>query len=154
MITLNNFSNYFLVNIMSELRGVVKGMDCANCVAKVTKSLQRTPGIQDVNINLISTKIIVSYENEEISEKDIIKTIKQTGYTFDYSYQRTSFFNIKQNKNLLFAIIGIIFLILALGLDRILPTYFELFFFVPAIIIGGIPVYLKAFASLRAKTGL
>ncbi len=152
MITLNNFSNYFLVNIMSELRGVVKGMDCANCVAKVTKSLQRTPGIQDVNINLVSTKIIVSYENEEISEKDIIKTIKQTGYTFDYSYQRTSFFNVKQNKNLLFAIIGTIFLILALGLDRILPTYFELFFFVPAIIIGGIPVYLKAFASLRAKT--
>jgi len=137
---------------MTELRGVVKGMDCANCVAKVTKSLQSTPGIQDVNINLVSTKIIVSYETKEITEKDIIKTIKQTGYTFDYSYQRTSFFNIKQNKNLLFAIIGIFFLILALGLNRVLPDNYELFFFIPAIVIGGIPVYLKAFASLRAKT--
>ena len=137
---------------MSELRGVVKGMDCANCVAKVTKSLQSTPGIQDVIINLVSTKIIVSYENEEISEREIIKAIKQTGYTFDYSYQRTSFFNIKQNKNLLFAITGTIFLILALGLDRVLPEYYELIFFIPAIVIGGIPVYIKAFASLRAKT--
>ena len=140
------------MNTMSELRGVVKGMDCANCVAKVTKSLQGTPGIQDVSINLVSTKIIVAYENEEITEKDIIKTIKQTGYDFDYSYQRTSFFNIKKNKNLLFAIIGTAFLVLALGLDRVLPEYYELFFFIPAIIIGGIPVYLKAFASVRAKT--
>ncbi|MHA1199787.1 MAG: heavy-metal-associated domain-containing protein [Candidatus Heimdallarchaeaceae archaeon] len=30
---------------MSELRGIVKGMDCANCVAKVKKNIENLPGL-------------------------------------------------------------------------------------------------------------
>ena len=82
---------------MSELRGVVTGMDCANCLAKVTKSIESITGIEDVNLNLVSTKLIVKYNENEVSEKDIINKIKKTGYGFNSDYERKSFFNISLN---------------------------------------------------------
>ncbi len=137
---------------MSEMRGVVKGMDCANCVAKVKKNIMNLPGIEDVKINLVSTKLIVEYKEEETSEKDIIKAIRRSGYGFDSSYERKSFFNLKYNKNLVFFILSAIFLIIALCFDYLRIDHFHPLFYLPIIIIGGIPIYLKAFASIRAKT--
>ena len=139
---------------MPELRGVVTGMDCANCLAKVTKSIESISGIEDVNLNLVSTKLIVKYNENEVSEKDIINKIKKTGYGFNSAYERKSFFNIKNNKNLLFFLIGAVFLIIALLMDHLYfdASYLVLIFYVPVIVVGGIPVYLKAFSSLKAKT--
>ncbi|MHA1953874.1 MAG: heavy metal translocating P-type ATPase, partial [Candidatus Heimdallarchaeaceae archaeon] len=139
---------------MPELKGVVTGMDCANCLAKVTKSIESITGIEDVNLNLVSTKLVVKYNEDEVSEKDIINTIKKTGYGFNSAYEQKSFFNIKHNKNLLFFLIGTVFLIIALLMDHLYfdDSYFVLIFYVPVIVIGGIPVYLKAFASLKART--
>jgi len=141
---------------MSELRGIVKGMDCANCVAKVRKNIENLPGIEDVKINLVSTKLIVDYNTEQTSEKDIIRTIKRSGYGFDRAYERKSFFNLRHNKNLLFFIIAAIFLIIALCFDYLEIGNFDqryyFLFYLPIIVIGGIPIYVKAFASIRAKT--
>ncbi|MCG3222096.1 MAG: cadmium-translocating P-type ATPase [Candidatus Heimdallarchaeota archaeon] len=139
---------------MPELKGVVTGMDCANCLAKVTKSIESITGIEDVNLNLVSTKLIVKYNEDEVSEKDIINTIKKTGYGFNSTYERISFFNIKYNKNLLFFLIGVVFLITALLMDHLYfdDSYLVLIFYIPVIAVGGIPVYLKAFASLRVRT--
>ncbi|MFW9852368.1 MAG: cation transporter, partial [Candidatus Thorarchaeota archaeon] len=137
---------------MPELRGVVKGMDCANCVAKVTKSLEGVSGIEDVKLNLVSTKLMVKYNTEEISEKEIIKTIKKTGYRFERGYKQESFFNLKKNTNLIFFLIGLVFLITALAVDYSGVPHFHPFFYIPIIVIGGIPIYKKALTSLRAKT--
>ena len=137
---------------MEELRGIVTGLDCANCVAKVTNNLQNAVGVDSVQLNLVSTKLIVEYDKEQISEKELIKNIKQSGYRFDSTYEYKSFFNIRHNKNLLFAIFGLVFLIIALSTSRVLPENYDLIFYVPAIVIGGIPVYLKAFSSIRTKT--
>ena len=137
---------------MPELRGVVSGIDCANCVAKVTKSIEGLSGIEDVSLNLVSTKLIVKYDEDETSERDIIKAIKKTGYGFDNAYERKSFFNIKHNKNLLFFIIGAVFLIIALIVDYAKIPHFLPGYYIPIVAIGGIPVYRKAFNSIRAKT--
>ncbi|MCE7742068.1 MAG: cation-translocating P-type ATPase [Candidatus Heimdallarchaeota archaeon] len=137
---------------MPELRGIVKGMDCANCVAKVKKNIENLPGIEDVKINLISTKLIVDYNEDVSSERDIIKSIKRSGYGFDRAYEAKSFFNLKHNRNLLFFLIGAVFLIIALCFDYLEIDHFYPWFYLPIIIIGGIPIYIKAFASIRAKT--
>ncbi len=137
---------------MPELRGLVKGMDCANCVAKVRKNIENLPGIEDVKINLVSTKLIVNFNEKESSEKDIIKTIKRTGYGFDRNYEHKSFFNLKHNKNLVFFLISAIFLIIALCFDYLRIQHIHPLFYLPIIIIGGIPIYVKAFASIKAKT--
>ena len=141
-----------ILNIMPELRGVVKGMDCANCVAKVRKNIENLPGIEDVKINLVSTKLIVDFDEEKSSERDIIKTIKRSGYGFDRAYERKSFFNLRHNKNLLFFLIGAVFLIIALCFDYLRIDHIHPLFYLPIIIIGGIPIYIKAFASIKAKT--
>jgi Cd2+/Zn2+-exporting ATPase len=137
---------------MPELRGVVKGMDCANCVAKVKKNVEGLPGIKDVQLNLVSTKIIVDYDQEESSEKTIIKSIKKLGYGFDSAYERKSFFNLRYNKNLFFFLVGLIFLIIALIYDYMAIPHFHPLWYLPIVIIGGIPIYLKAYASIRGKT--
>ena len=137
---------------MSELKGVVKGLDCANCVAKVTKSLKGVSGIEDVKINLVSTKLLVKYNTEEVSEKEIIKTIKKTGYRFERGYQQESFFNLRKNTNLIFFLVGFVFLIIALAVDYSGVQHIHPLFYIPIIVIGGIPIYKKAFTSLRAKT--
>ncbi|MHA1222852.1 MAG: heavy metal translocating P-type ATPase [Candidatus Heimdallarchaeaceae archaeon] len=137
---------------MSELRGVVKGMDCASCVQKVTKQIKSIPGIEAVQLNLVSTKLIVKYNKNETAEKEIIKAIKKSGYSFSRSFEQKSFFNLKENKNLLFFLIGASFLIIALIIDGLDIPHFHPLFYIPVIAIGGIPVYLKAFGSLRSKT--
>ena len=137
---------------MSELKGVVKGMDCANCMAKITKSIESLSGIEDVKLNLVSTKLVVKYNKEKVSDRDIIRTIKKSGYGFDSSYERKSFFNIRHNKNLFFFLVGAIFLIIALIVDYSNIPHFHPGYYIPIIAIGGIPVYLKAFSSLKAKT--
>jgi Cd2+/Zn2+-exporting ATPase len=137
---------------MPVLRGVVAGMDCANCVAKVRKNLENTPGIKDVKLNLVSTKLIVEYNSENTSEKDIIKIIKKAGYGFDHTYVQKSFFNLKHNKNLIFFIVGAIFLVTALIIDSLNVQHYHPLFYIPVIVVGGIPVYTKAFNSLRART--
>ncbi len=135
---------------MPELRGVVKGMDCVNCVAKVKKNIEGLPGIKDVQLNLVSTKIIVDFDEDTSSEKTIVKTIKRLGYGFDSAYERRSFFNIRHNRNLFFFLIGLIFLIVALTNEYFGLAHFA--WYLPIVTIGGIPIYLKAFASIRAKT--
>ncbi len=135
---------------MPELRGVVKGMDCVNCVAKVKKNIEGLPGIKDVQLNLVSTKIIVDFDEDTSSEKTIVKTIKRLGYGFDSAYERRSFFNIRHNRNLFFFLIGLIFLIVALTNEYFGLAHFA--WYLPIVTIGGIPRYLKAFASIRAKT--
>ena len=69
---------------MSELRGIVKGMDCANCVAKVRKNIEGLPGIDNVQINLVSTKLIVDFDEDKTSEKDIIKIIIYSKFEEDH----------------------------------------------------------------------
>ena len=142
---------------MPELRGVVQGMDCANCVAKVKKNVEGLPGVKNVQLNLVSTKIIVDYDEEKSSERFIVKTIKKLGYSFDNAYERKSFFNIKYNTNLLFFLLGVIFLIFALVYEYLnfppitIPN-FHLVWYLPIIIVGGIPIYRKAYASIKGKT--
>ncbi|MBY9001590.1 MAG: cation-translocating P-type ATPase [Candidatus Heimdallarchaeota archaeon] len=137
---------------MFELRGIVKGMDCANCVTKVRKQIETKEGIEDVKLNLVSTKLIVAYNKELISEKEIIRIIKKAGYEFDHSYDQKSFFNLKYNKNLIFFLVGAVFLLTALLIDALGFIQFHPYFYIPIYVIGGIPVYRKALASLRAKT--
>jgi Cd2+/Zn2+-exporting ATPase len=48
---------------MGEMKRVswrVEGMDCASCVAKVTKAVERVPGVSDVQVNLMAERMSLS----------------------------------------------------------------------------------------------
>ncbi|GFN22250.1 heavy metal translocating P-type ATPase [Thermanaeromonas sp. C210] len=58
----------------------VEGMSCASCVAKVEKALKNIPGVQAVQVNLLTRKATVEYNPRETHVMDLIKTIQELGY--------------------------------------------------------------------------
>lgn len=58
----------------------VDGMTCASCQAAVNRSVAKIDGVEDVNVNLMTNSMDVSY-NEELTNSDtIIKAVKDAGY--------------------------------------------------------------------------
>lgn len=58
----------------------VQGMTCAACVAKVEKSLRSISGVDEVNVNLLSSKVAVSYDKDKTGAPQMVKTIQEIGY--------------------------------------------------------------------------
>lgn len=57
----------------------VTGMTCASCQANVTKAVKKL-GVNEVNVNLVSETMNVSYDKDKISEDDIINAVEKIGY--------------------------------------------------------------------------
>ncbi len=58
----------------------VTGMTCSACSARIEKNMNKTEGIKDTNVNLLSNSMVVKYDDSVISENDIIKIVQNTGY--------------------------------------------------------------------------
>lgn len=59
----------------------VEGMDCAACVAKVTKAVQRLPGVSDVEVNLMAERLSVSLAPGAGTSDAVVKQVEALGYT-------------------------------------------------------------------------
>src|SRR5665811_1027721 len=58
----------------------ILGMTCANCVATVEKSLAKTDGVQEAQVNLSSERATVRFDPNKASVADLIKHIQDAGY--------------------------------------------------------------------------
>ncbi len=58
----------------------VSGMTCSACSAHVEKSVNQLAGILSVNVNLLQNSMMVEYEEQKLTEEDIIKAVEQGGY--------------------------------------------------------------------------
>lgn len=58
----------------------VEGMSCASCVAKVEKALKNIPGVQAVQVNLLTRKATVEYNPGKVQVMELVKTIEELGY--------------------------------------------------------------------------
>lgn len=50
---------------LAQISLPVQGMTCSACVANVEKSLRSISGVDDVNVNLLSGKVAVSFHSRE-----------------------------------------------------------------------------------------
>ncbi|MDU3688139.1 MAG: heavy metal translocating P-type ATPase [Anaerococcus hydrogenalis] len=57
----------------------VTGMTCASCQANVQKAVEKL-GVENVNVNLVSETMNVSYDENKISIDDIINAVEKIGY--------------------------------------------------------------------------
>ncbi len=58
----------------------IKGMDCASCAATIEKSLNKTKGVTNSNVNFASGKALVEYNETEATEKDLVNAVEKVGY--------------------------------------------------------------------------
>lgn len=58
----------------------VTGMTCSACSARIEKNINKTGGIIEANVNLLSNSMTVKYDESVLTEGDIIKVVQDTGY--------------------------------------------------------------------------
>lgn len=59
----------------------IQGMHCASCVAHIEGDLKKKDGVKDARVNFATEQGSVEFDTSLISEDDIIRTVKKTGYT-------------------------------------------------------------------------
>lgn len=60
------------------MRKIVRfqGIDCANCAAKLEKSLSKIKGVNEVQINFMAQKVL--FELDDNNSEEVIEQIKKT----------------------------------------------------------------------------
>ncbi|MEZ4632112.1 MAG: copper ion binding protein [Deinococcales bacterium] len=64
---------------MAELLISIKGMDCANCSAKIERKLNQLAGVK-AEVNLATEKANVSFDPAQNSAESLIQSIEKAGY--------------------------------------------------------------------------
>jgi P-type Cu+ transporter len=70
----------------------VSGMTCAACTARVQRALQRTEGVQEASVNLMTKNAVISYDGSVIAPERLVEVIRETGYEAELaSPEQTAF---------------------------------------------------------------
>ena len=59
----------------------VGGMTCSACVANVEKNVAKMSGVNQVQVNLLTNSMTVTYEDSLVENENIVKTVERVGYT-------------------------------------------------------------------------
>ncbi len=72
----NNINN----TVIKSLTLPVEGMTCASCVARVEKALKKVEGIGEVNVNLATEKVTLSYDPARTDVSKFTRVVEDAGY--------------------------------------------------------------------------
>lgn len=59
----------------------VYGMTCEHCVRRVTKALEKLPGVENVRVTLTDSKAFLAFDSNQVSIDDINHAIEEAGYS-------------------------------------------------------------------------
>ena len=79
---------------MTSLAVTLEGIDCAGCAKSFTNSLVSKQGITDARYNIAYKKLYVDYNEDVISEEEIIDYIKFSGFTIVIDDHSTGIFSV------------------------------------------------------------
>ncbi len=68
----------------------VTGMTCSACSARIEKNINKTEGVIEANVNLLTNSMTVKYDGALLSTEDIIRVVENTGYGASSSEKRRS----------------------------------------------------------------
>ncbi len=66
--------------VIKSLTLPVEGMTCASCVARIEKALKKVEGISDVNVNLATEKVTLSYNPSLTDVSKFTQVVEDAGY--------------------------------------------------------------------------
>lgn len=116
---------------MEKAEFKISGMTCAACSARIERVLNRTEGVDQANVNLVTEKASVSFDQDDIDLNQIFEKIKGLGYepiaieTVDESKKRKQSELKKQKMKFVIA------LILSLPLIYTMVGHFSFLSFLP-----------------------
>jgi Cu+-exporting ATPase len=58
----------------------ISGMTCAACSARVQRALEKSPGVDSANVNLLTSTATVSYHPDRVAVEQLLEAIRKTGY--------------------------------------------------------------------------
>ncbi len=59
----------------------IPDMDCASCVVHIEKDLKKMAGVKSAAVNFAVGKAVVEYDESLVTHQDIVKRVKESGYT-------------------------------------------------------------------------
>ncbi|MBS4899372.1 MAG: heavy metal translocating P-type ATPase [Clostridiales bacterium] len=65
---------------MKKDRFEVTGMTCSACSSRVDKSVRKIPGVEEVNVNLLTGSMDVTYDESTVNTGDITACVEKAGY--------------------------------------------------------------------------
>ncbi len=61
----------------------ITGMHCASCGALITRTLKKTKGVEDANVNLAAAKAQITFDPAAVDEEQLVRAVKAAGYGAD-----------------------------------------------------------------------
>lgn len=58
----------------------IEGMSCASCAQTIEKATAKLPGMAKASVNLATEKLVVSYDDHQVTSAKIIKAVTDAGY--------------------------------------------------------------------------
>jgi len=62
----------------------ITGMSCAACSARVDRTVRALKGVKEVNVNLLTNSMVISYDEKLLTREKIAKEIAKAGYGATY----------------------------------------------------------------------
>ncbi len=66
---------------MEKIQIPIKGMHCASCAKIIERSLKKSPGVIEANVNYATEKATITYDLKKINQTALNTIIKNTGYS-------------------------------------------------------------------------
>ena len=66
---------------MAEGNYAIEGMTCASCAQTVEKAVSKVTGIEEASVNLATEKLHVRYDETQVDEQLLAKTVADAGYS-------------------------------------------------------------------------
>jgi copper chaperone CopZ len=66
---------------MIKKRLSIQGMHCVNCAMLIDGAVEDIPGVKSANTNYARQVVDVEYDENRVSETEIVAAIKEAGYS-------------------------------------------------------------------------
>ncbi len=145
----------------------IVGMHCASCATLINRSLTKTEGIIEANVNYATAKARVVYDEKKLSDDDLIQIVQKRGYDAKIADAHTDSLEQEKTQKQELAnirtsfILGLIFSIPAFIIGMVLMPLkvyvpydiFILFLLAtPVQFIVGYDIYRSAWIALKNKS--
>jgi P-type Cu+ transporter len=61
----------------------VSGMTCAACTSRVQRALERTAGVEQASVNLMTSNAVITFDGAAVTPDRLVQVIRDTGYEAD-----------------------------------------------------------------------